>query len=103
MSDAGKWGDLAPRVTWGLIMIAVGAVALWAGGLVFATLGVVIAGLMMWELVLMLRPGQEQVARQLARGRGQHQDVGRGERDLAVSVRIEIVGVPQMIVAGCGK
>ena len=35
-----RWGDLAPRVISGVAMIAVGAVAIWVGGGVFAALAV---------------------------------------------------------------
>jgi len=63
---SGKWGDLAPRVLSGVAMIAVGAVAIWAGGFVFMALGVLIAGLMMWELVSMIRPGHAVAAKQEA-------------------------------------
>lgn len=58
----GRWGDLAPRVMSGLAMVVVGAGAIWAGGYVFAALGVVIAGLMTWELVSMIRPGDAKAA-----------------------------------------
>ena len=65
-TDSGKWGDLGPRVVSGLAMIAVGAVALWLGGYVFAALGVLIGGLAVWELVRMVRPAHEAAARQEA-------------------------------------
>jgi len=60
--DGGKWGDLAPRVTSGVAMIVVGAAAIWAGGYIFVALGVLIAGLMSWELVSMIRPGDKKGA-----------------------------------------
>jgi len=60
--ETGKWGDLAPRVGSAIVMVAVGAVALWFGGYVFAALGVLIAGLMTWELVSMVRPGHKRAA-----------------------------------------
>ncbi len=59
-----KWGDLAPRVASGVAMIAVGAAAIWLGGGVFAALAIVIAGLMTWELVRMIRPGHRRAAMQ---------------------------------------
>jgi len=49
MSGGARWSDLAPRVISGLIMAAVGAGAIWAGGLIFAALLCGIAGLMVWE------------------------------------------------------
>lgn len=65
-TDGGRWGDLAPRVMSGVAMIALGAVAIWAGGYIFAALGVLIAGLMTWELVRMIRPGHVGAAQQEA-------------------------------------
>ena len=58
----GRRGDLAPRVISGVAMIVVGAGAIWAGGYVFAALGVLIAGLMTWELVSMIRPNDRNAA-----------------------------------------
>ena len=65
MSD-GKWSDLAPRIASAIVMIAVGTAALWFGGHVFAALGVLVAGLMFWELVTMVRPGHKAAAQQEA-------------------------------------
>ena len=55
--ESGKWGDLAPRVASAVGMVLVGGAALWAGGLWFDELGVLIVGLMIWELIRMIRPG----------------------------------------------
>ena len=52
MSSA-NWADLRPRVLSALVMIAVGVGAIWAGGLVFQALIVVVCGLMAWELARM--------------------------------------------------
>lgn len=52
MSSA-NWADLRPRVLSALVMIAVGVGAIWAGGLVFQALIVVVCGLMGWELARM--------------------------------------------------
>jgi len=49
MSGWARWSDLAPRVISGLIMAAVGAGAIWAGGLIFAALLCGVTGLMVWE------------------------------------------------------
>jgi len=49
MSVAARWSDLAPRVVSGVAMAAVGAGAIWAGGLVFAALVCALGGLLMWE------------------------------------------------------
>ena len=65
-ASAGKWGDLGPRVISAIAMVLVGGVALWAGGLWFDELGVLIVGLMIWELVRMIRPGHPTMAWQVA-------------------------------------
>ncbi|KEJ88363.1 phosphatidate cytidylyltransferase [Sulfitobacter donghicola] len=56
MSSSEKWSDLATRVGSGLAMVFVGALCIWMGGLTFHLLVAVICGLMVWELVGMLRP-----------------------------------------------
>ncbi|WP_137700585.1 phosphatidate cytidylyltransferase [Marimonas lutisalis] len=69
MSDgatASKWSDLGPRLISALVLIVVGAAALWAGGLWFDELGVLIVGVMLWELVRMLAPGHPTMAWQVA-------------------------------------
>ena len=66
MSDPGRWGDLAPRVISAAVMIAVAAVAIWAGGYVFRVFVALVALGMTWELVRMLAPGQGGLALQLA-------------------------------------
>jgi phosphatidate cytidylyltransferase len=64
--SSSKWGDLAPRVASAVGMVVVGGAALWAGGLWFDELGVLIVGLMLWELVRMIRPGHPTMAWQVA-------------------------------------
>ena len=49
MSAGARWSDLAPRAASGLAMAAVGLSAIWAGGLIFAALVIVLGGLMTWE------------------------------------------------------
>lgn len=44
------WTDLRPRILSAIVMLAVGAGAIWAGGAVFALLAVLCTGAMMWEL-----------------------------------------------------
>jgi len=51
-----EFGDLRARVLSALAMVGVGAVAIWAGGLVFAGLAILVAGLMAWELYRMMTP-----------------------------------------------
>ena len=54
-----RWGDLGPRVASALVMMAVGAAALWSGGLVFALLVAALVGLMLWELARMVAPADD--------------------------------------------
>ena len=49
MTASPRWSDLVPRLLSGVVMIAVGAGAIWVGGLSFAALVSVLAGLMIWE------------------------------------------------------
>ncbi len=53
----GRFADLLPRILSAVVMIVVGLSALVAGGMWFAALLVVLAGLMLWELARMLSPG----------------------------------------------
>ena len=55
MSD-GKWGDLGARVVSAIVMLAVGAVGLWLGGIWFTLLVAAVGGGMIWELGRMLAP-----------------------------------------------
>ncbi len=50
-----QWSDLRPRLLSALVMAAVGAVAIWAGGAVFAALVIVATGAMFWELAGMTK------------------------------------------------
>ncbi|WP_299416831.1 phosphatidate cytidylyltransferase [uncultured Sulfitobacter sp.] len=56
MDGTEKWSDLTVRVGSGLAMVLLGAFGIWMGGHVFHVLVAVICGLMVWELVGMLRP-----------------------------------------------
>lgn len=61
MSAPRKWDDLAPRIISGAAMAAGGLFLVWMGGLWFAALAIVCAGLMVWELAAMTdqaRPGE---------------------------------------------
>jgi phosphatidate cytidylyltransferase len=53
----GRWADLGPRILSALAMGVIGIGAVWAGGVWFATLCLIVAGLMVWELAAMIRPG----------------------------------------------
>ena len=49
----GAWSDLRARVLSAIVMVAIGAAAIWAGGLVFMALAGLIAGVIVWELARM--------------------------------------------------
>lgn len=53
MSGAAHWSDLWPRLVSAMVLIIVGAVAIWLGGLPFAMLVCVLAGAMVWEAARM--------------------------------------------------
>ncbi|WP_417597201.1 phosphatidate cytidylyltransferase [Pararhodobacter oceanensis] len=55
MSGA-SFSDLRARFLSALVMIAIGATAIFLGGVVFAVLAVVLSGLMGWELYRMMQP-----------------------------------------------
>lgn len=61
-----KWGDLAPRVLSAVAMLVIGIVAVWAGGFWIHLLVSLACGLMVWELVRMLRGAGSQTAIWLA-------------------------------------
>lgn len=52
-----NWSDLKARVGAGIAMVAIGLIGIAFGGHLFHLLVGVICGLMVWELVGMLRPG----------------------------------------------
>ena len=64
-SAPSKWEDLKTRTLSSLFMIVVGAGEIWLGGPWFLGLIVLVSGLMIWELVRMLNPGAEVLARGL--------------------------------------
>ena len=53
MSGAARWADLWPRLASGIVLIVVGAVEIWVGGLPFAALVCALAGAMIWEAARM--------------------------------------------------
>lgn len=61
----GRWSDLTARVLSALVLIAVGAVEVWLGGLWFEAFIAAACGLMIWELVQMIEPGRKSTALQL--------------------------------------
>ncbi|TMV66640.1 phosphatidate cytidylyltransferase, partial [Thioclava sp. BHET1] len=54
MSSSSNWTDLRTRSLSGVILAAMGLALIFAGGLWFAALAVVAAGLMLWELAAMM-------------------------------------------------
>lgn len=53
MSGAARWSDLWPRLGSGLVLIAVGALVIWLGGIAFAALICALGGAMIWEAARM--------------------------------------------------
>lgn len=66
MSDAGRWGDLKPRVLSALVMLAVGAAEIWIGGLPFLALVSALTAVMVWELARITAPEARMTAFALA-------------------------------------
>ncbi len=63
-SSTGSFGDLRARTLSAVVMVALGAGAIWAGGLVFTGLVVILVGLMVYELLRMLDPDKRLSATQ---------------------------------------
>ncbi|MGB3316610.1 MAG: phosphatidate cytidylyltransferase [Albidovulum sp.] len=57
-APSGKWADLAPRLISGAVMALGGLALIWMGGVWFAGLAIVAAGLMVWELAAMTDRGR---------------------------------------------
>lgn len=58
----GRWGDLPKRMFSAIIMLGVGAIDVWMGGLSFAILVLILTGVMVWELMRMQAPRATWVA-----------------------------------------
>ena len=58
----GRWNDLRTRVISAVVMLAVGTVDIWLGGVPFTALVVVLTGLMVWELARITAPNAAQAA-----------------------------------------
>ncbi|MCX7565329.1 phosphatidate cytidylyltransferase [Sulfitobacter sp. F26169L] len=56
MNGTEKWTDLTARLGSAAAMVLIGAFGIWMGGLVFHVLVALICGMMVWELVGILRP-----------------------------------------------
>jgi len=64
MSD-GRWSDLTARILSAAVLVAIGSVEVWLGGLWFESFIAIACGLMTWELVRMISPDRPGVAIQL--------------------------------------
>lgn len=64
MSD-GRWSDLTARILSAAVLVVVGAIEVWLGGLWFEVFIGLACGLMTWELVRMIDPERMGVAVQL--------------------------------------
>ena len=53
---AQSWDDLRPRVITGAVLVALGVVVIWLGGIWFAATVALITGIMIWELARMTNP-----------------------------------------------
>ncbi|WP_050522452.1 phosphatidate cytidylyltransferase [Pseudorhodobacter wandonensis] len=49
-SPANRWQDLRPRMLSAAVMICVATIGIWAGGVVFTAMVLVLAAIMLWEL-----------------------------------------------------
>ncbi len=65
MSD-GRWSDLTARVFSAAVLVVLGAVEVWLGGLWFEAFVAAACAIMTWELVRMVDPQRSGVALQLA-------------------------------------
>lgn len=66
MPRAGRWGDLQPRLISAAVMLAVGAVEIWLGGLSFLLLITALTAVMIWELARITAPRDTRMALVLA-------------------------------------
>jgi phosphatidate cytidylyltransferase len=58
MSDVpGRWDDLSTRMATSAVIAAIGLVAVWVGGFAFVAVVALIAALLVWELVQLLKAG----------------------------------------------
>lgn len=65
MTD-GRWADLTARVGSAIVLVAIGAIEVWLGGLWFEAFIALACGIMIWELSRMVDPAKQHVAIQLA-------------------------------------
>lgn len=65
-SKSGRWVDLKPRLISAAVMLAVGAVEIWLGGLSFLVLITALTAVMIWELARITAPATPRTAWALA-------------------------------------
>lgn len=61
-----RWSDLTARIMSAAVLVAIGAVEVWVGGIFFEVFIGIACGLMTWELVRMVDPRRQGAAIQLA-------------------------------------
>ncbi|NOD91560.1 phosphatidate cytidylyltransferase [Ruegeria sp. HKCCD4884] len=61
----GRWSDLTARVLSAAVLVLIGAVEVWLGGIWFEIFIAVACGLMTWELVRMIEPNSQSTGIQL--------------------------------------
>ena len=61
----GRWSDLTARVLSAAVLVLIGAIEVWLGGLWFETFIAIACGLMTWELVRMIDPDKVSMRVQL--------------------------------------
>ncbi len=62
----GRWHDLRTRALSAAVLVAVGGVEIWLGGMTFMLLAVAVSALMLWELARITAPQRLKTARTLA-------------------------------------
>ena len=65
MSAGRRWDDLKPRLLTGGLLILIGVVDIWLGGITFTITVALVIGLIIWELARMISPAQTSAAIQL--------------------------------------
>jgi len=66
MSVPGRWADLRTRLTSAAVMVAVGALLIWLGGLAFFGLVTALTSVMIWELAVVTAPAERRMPLVLA-------------------------------------
>ncbi len=61
----GRWSDLTTRVLSAIVLVAIGSIEVWLGGLWFEAFIAIACAIMTWELVRMIEPQRMGVAVQL--------------------------------------